>query len=183
MFIRWLYAECFNVLSTFIQKATKRLHRLLVQHLGEQRYHLLFALAVEKRIRRIGSCGILLLGFLFGRLLFIESRILGIQRSLLLREISPFGSGRRLDGHSGLHSGIGLLDRSLDLNGGRFLGRDFSASTAAAAGPSTGISTGTATVTDSSAGASEADVFCTSSALLTCSSGTDGLVILVAILR
>ena len=55
--------------------------------------------------------------------------------------------------------------------------------TAAATGSPTGSSAGTATVTSSAAGASEADVFCTSSALLTCSSGTEGLVILVAILR
>lgn len=166
----------------------QRLHRLLVEHLGEQGDHLLLAPAVEKRIRRSGRTFVH--RFTVCRLLLVEPRAPRGQCSLLVREIDPLGRcGDRFPGRRyGRNSRLRLFhrcgpDRLLRRSGSLHGGSAAVSPTAAATGSPAGSSAGTATVTSSAAGASEADVFCTSSALLTCSSGTEGLVILVAILR
>lgn len=67
----------------------QRLHRLLVEHLGEQGDHLLLAPAVEKRIRRSGRTFVH--RFTVCRLLLVEPRAPRGQCSLLVREIDPLG--------------------------------------------------------------------------------------------
>ena len=89
----------------------QRLHRLLVEHLGEQGDHLLLAPAVEKRIRRSGRTFVH--RFTVCRLLLVEPRAPRGQCSLLVREIDPLGRcGDRFPGRRyGRNSRLRLFHR------------------------------------------------------------------------